>query len=361
MALTADGTLLVAVHDETHGGLVLHRVPLVGTPTTEVVDGGPGAIDGTDVGAYPSLAVGPDGLPRIAYYDVTRGQLRLATQGAGAWQVVTLDPDPALDVGRWASVAVSADGVAHVAYADVTTGRLRLSSTGPTPCAPIGTSGPVQPPSPPGRPVAREDFGRWTSVGISGDGSVVTSFYDAARGNLVLARCRDGAIATAILDGEDEAGNDTGDVGLFGSLAIDPDGNPAVAYFDRTHGALKLASSRLGELEVSVVDRGDRPDGAPHLVGQYASLAFGQDLPRVAYVDATGRSVTLARRTGHGAWLMETLASMEGPTIGGVGLGLDLAISADDQPNVAFVQWQQGPAGTELTLRILRPVAPEPR
>ena len=119
-------------------------------------------------------------------------------------------------------------------------------------------------------------------------GDLVVGQYVAATG-AVAWQTVDGvpAPATGICPDHDPDGwrggaTDAGDdVGLFTSVAIDPSGQPMVAYFDATHGALKLA-------------RFDRTDGAgwaAHTVlaqsglavGRYAQLVIVGGVPVITY------------------------------------------------------------------------------
>lgn len=68
---------------------------------------------------------GSSALPRIAFYDARRGDLKLASKSAaGAWTTVTLDGAGG-DVGRFVSLAISPTRALGVAYYDATLGALR--------------------------------------------------------------------------------------------------------------------------------------------------------------------------------------------------------------------------------------------
>ncbi|MBI3609342.1 MAG: hypothetical protein HY204_01405 [Nitrospirae bacterium] len=95
------------------------------------------------IGAYPSLAIAPDGRLHASYYaknDLIAsggGALRHAVMQSGVWTVETVDGniyDPSVDVGRYTSIAVDGLGRVHLAYWDVTNGRLlyttQMSGTG---------------------------------------------------------------------------------------------------------------------------------------------------------------------------------------------------------------------------------------
>lgn len=109
-------------------------------------------------------------------------------------------------------------------------------------------------------------IGAYTSVAVNGKDLWVAGYSEAdydngfSYGDLVVGKFDGTAVAWEQVDGvpsdpapdpkvfdtsgfrggQTEAGDD---VGLWTSIAIDPKGNPAVAYYDRTHQALKFAQS----------------------------------------------------------------------------------------------------------------------
>ncbi|AUX22767.1 hypothetical protein SOCEGT47_032770 [Sorangium cellulosum] len=114
--------------------------------------------------------------------------------------------------------------------------------------------------------------------------------------------------------GQTEPGDD---VGLWTSIAIGPDGEPAVAYYDRTNRGLKLAQRQGDAWVVSSVQRAPNSD-----IGRYAKLLFVSGVPVIAYLaiepgddGAVTSSVRLA--TGEsatpeeGAWRFEDVAKDE--------------------------------------------------
>lgn len=120
------------------------------------------------------------------------------------------------------------------------------------------------------------------------------------------------------------------DVGAFTSLAIGADGEPRIAYQDRTHGALKLARRAGMEWTTSIVD-----DGGGAETGRYASLALdASDTPLVAYFsprlrndDGTYRSELRAARaatatpTGPADFTVEVIESETIPCAGACAMG----------------------------------------
>ncbi len=367
-AQTADGQVMVASYDSVFRALVLTETSSDGVAHVTRVDGG----DDADVGLHAALSLDKQDQPHVAYYDRSNRDLKIASRSAAQWSVVTADSEG--DVGRWVSIVVDDNSNAHVAYRDETNRELRILSMAPYGCrganlddttfAPMSLGAEQMKLA--GMPSA--NFGEFTGIAVSGDHKLVFSFYDRERGNLVLGRCDGEHFDLQIVDGEDpESGADTGNVGLWSSLAVDVNGDVGVAYFDQTRGVLKYAGSEQGKSQIVVVDDGGACGGAPGAyVGQRASLAMYQSgplapgLPRIAYVDATNQAVLLARRTAHGAWACEPIWPVDGGSggalgtaeapHGGVGLGLDLVVDADDKASVTLGQWSIGAAGLEVSV-----------
>lgn len=97
-----------------------------------------------DVGEWAQLALVPGAggvwLPRIAFYDRLRGDLKLAARGEdGRWQTSTLDGrDPATgadtgDVGRFITLASTPGRTLGIAYFDATREALRYLGPGEAP------------------------------------------------------------------------------------------------------------------------------------------------------------------------------------------------------------------------------------
>lgn len=121
IAVTADGHPLIAWHDATNLDLKATKCAnpaCTGTSTTTTVDG-----VGTNVGAFPALAIGSDGLPLIAYQgavgssNTTLKFARCANADCtGAATVTTVDTTGNA-TGRYIGMAVPPDGLPVIAYA----------------------------------------------------------------------------------------------------------------------------------------------------------------------------------------------------------------------------------------------------
>jgi len=232
IAIGTDGLPVVSYYDGTNGDLkVLHcnDRSCDGTDDTLSIVASAG-----DVGQYTSLAIGTNGNPVIAYYDVTNHDLKVArcNDRACAGGNETLSTvDSAGDVGEFASLAIGANGNPVIAYYKRSTGDLRVARCNDPACAGGNETRSTV--------AATGDVGQHASIGLGLDGRPAVAFYDATTQDLRIARCNDAACAggnekLATLDS-------TGDVGLYASLAIGVDGVPVVAYLDATNSKIKVA------------------------------------------------------------------------------------------------------------------------
>jgi MYXO-CTERM domain-containing protein len=174
--------------------------------------------------------------------------------------------------------------------------------------------------------------GAYTSLAVSGSTIWVAGYAEAdwnsdlSWGDLVVGKHEgDKGVAWVPIDGvpaepppDPKATNVNGyrggqtspgdDVGLWTSIAIDPSGHPAVAYYDRTNKALRFASTTDDTTwTVSTVD--SRPSGD---VGRYAKLVYLNATPVIAYLaieptadGAVQSSVRVATGSSTGTWTFE--------------------------------------------------------
>ena len=131
MAAQAGKGLYVSEYDGQFGDLVVARYDLAGVKLgVDYVDGVPsgtvkygpsgargGVVEpGDDVGRYTDIAASASGLVYVSYFDVTRGDLKVAVKdAAGQWTRHKVDGDNA-DLGLYTSIALDDTGLPGVSY-----------------------------------------------------------------------------------------------------------------------------------------------------------------------------------------------------------------------------------------------------
>ena len=169
----------------------------------------------------PSMALGADGFPVIAYYDLNNGALKFArcANAECSSRSVNFVDDPANNVGSSNSVAVGPDGVAAIAYRDSTSGALKFVRCGNAACNSGNSITTVA--------GAASNVGG-TQIAIGDDGIPTILVTDSGSSALRVVRCGNPTctaftgLGTLV----------TGAIQIPGasSLALGADGLPVVAY-----------------------------------------------------------------------------------------------------------------------------------
>jgi hypothetical protein len=173
------------------------------------------------VGGFPSVAIGTDGLGLIAYLDATNADLKVAHCSNTACTAATLSTiDAAGDVGRFASLAVGADGRGIVAYFDVSGQALKTAHCGDQAC----TSATVKTVDA-GGAVAGQ-----IGITIGTDGLPVISYArDTGPLRLAIVHCSDAVCGSAVLT--ELADLPENGLGAYDTaIVVGADGLPLVAY-----------------------------------------------------------------------------------------------------------------------------------
>ncbi|MBN2358686.1 MAG: hypothetical protein JXR83_04485 [Deltaproteobacteria bacterium] len=379
--------VLVSAYDETYGDLVLVRVSAQGlVQSVEYVDGVPatgtaggdlagprgGLVEpGTDVGQYTSLVLDSQGQPRIAYYDVDNGDLRLALWDAATagWNTYAVDIER--DAGRYASLIVDASDKLRVSYfvsglernghaatalriassrvaapaaatdwqiADVEVAEVRdpcndacqanqacvLVQGAPT-CRPLATTcsscatnqrcvtitggASCMAVMPPDLHGLPRGVGLFSSLAHTPGGDLVV-YYDAVHGDLKGALVTTAPQTPVTLDGDGASNHRGGDVGRFCSIAYDAvNGVIAVAYEDTSGHALRLfRGADLSRGNYELIESGiGAPPGVTRLSDVALTCADGKAY--AAFQDATDADLVLAVRETNGSWRSQRLLS----------------------------------------------------
>ena len=300
MGVMPDGAPAVGYYDKTKGamGFALGAIQEDGsvTWTHEEVDGyAEGGMDTGDRGKYASMAVASDGTVWMAGYDVGNGALRYARRDtAGVWTNNVADggSGAAPDTGWFASIALDADENPVIANYDVANKTLRIVHGDKTTLSfspsVVDEGDAVTPDT--GEPL-EADVGQFAKLRIV-DGVEYIAYYDAAAGDLKLARGTTGAYSVEVVDSD-------GDVGQWPDVLVE-DGKITIAYQDMGNLDLKVASGKPGSWSIETVDEGEYAGADSALFRDGTTLS-------VLYFDGQNNDMKLAQQTG-GGWTTETVA-----------------------------------------------------
>jgi len=154
------------------------------------------------------------------------------------------------------------------------------------------------------------DHGSWLSMDLAPDGRLAVAFYDRTRGAVGFAvgdEVAEGRIAWRYeeVDGyPDKEGLNPGDRGKYASMKVTPDGAVWVAYHDSANGALRAAKRTGATWESELADAGS---GLAPSAGHWASLDLDADgNPVVAHHEAGQKVLRVARHDGT-AWSADTV------------------------------------------------------
>ena len=244
------------------------------------------------VGQYASLALDSAGNPIISYYDFSNGDLKMATCTANCsgasptWQIVVVDS--ANDVGRYTSIQLDGSGRPVISYYDVTAGNLKLATCTAN-CATASPTWQIVTVD-----NSADDVGQHTSLRVNASNRPVISYYDATAAKLKLATCT-ASCATASPTWQIVTVSDAAtDVGADSSLRLTLFGNPVISYYaDAPDRDLKLATCTANCATASPTWQIVTVDSAG-FVGSDTSLALtASDSPVISYY-AAGIGLRLA-------------------------------------------------------------------
>lgn len=307
MAVTPDAKPAIAYYDRTMDalGYAVGTVASDGTVewAREEVDSYPddNGLNPGVAGQYASLAIASDGQVWIAYQDTSNGTLKYAHKGDGIWDVALADAGggPSADAGYWASLAFDKAGVPTVAHYDRSKGNLRVARWNGT-----GFTGAVaaegesyDPPDTASDPsLVDANVGEYSKLYVGSDGTEYIAYYDRAYGALRLATGTGGSYELSTVD-------ETGDVGQWPSIGMD--GSTLwIAYQDVGNQDLKVAYGTPGNFTIETVDTGDH-------VGADSALFVDSGAVGILYFDGFNNDLKLARR-GDGTWTTETVSGANG-------------------------------------------------
>ena len=323
-----DGLPVVAYIDVTHNGLKVVKCGNFACSSGNTTT----AVDSADPTSTVSLAVGGDGLPVISY---RRNGLRVAKCGNAA--CASGNTLSLLDSGEshYSAVAVPASGIPVISYYSAASGDLNFVICGDAACS-----------SPKGILTldSTGDVGQFTSIGIGADGFPVISYYDATNFRPKVVKCGNATCTTRTVSMVGTAG--TVKAGQYTSIAVPAGGLPVISYYDMDNGDLKVAkcadAACASALETAVDTAGN--------VGLNSSLALGADgLPVISYYDAANARVKTVKCGNADCSAGNVFSSVEaGP---GTGPYAAVAVGQNGNPFIAYA------AGAGLNLDVCQNTA----
>jgi len=278
LAFDAAGRPRIAYWDLTNSALRYARWTGASW-STETVD------NSAYVGQCCSLALDSLGNAAISYYDYTNGDLRYARWDGAAWRIEVVDDGtPLMGAGLYTSLVLDAQARPHISYADHTTGRLRYATWDGVAWSLETVDG--------GTPIG-------TSIRLDADRVPHISYaYQFGQGSHLkyAARTGPGGIWQAQIV---HAG---GQVGLYSSLALPPNGDPCILSWDLGHGIVDYDWFSAGAWSRDEIETMGWTD-------QWCALALGATgEPQAAYRSATEQDLHYARGTDPAAAPEVTLA-----------------------------------------------------
>lgn len=197
------------------------------------------------VGQFTSLVLDSSGHPRVAYYDASAGDLKLAVcSDATCLTAATIRLlDDTGNCGLWASLKLNAAGHPVVSHYEAANSNadLRLAVCSDATCSTTPTRRVVD---------SEADVGQHTALALTAEDLPVIAYTHVTLKTLKVAVCGDptcspGLATIRTLDAVETADN----AALWTSMALGAKNHPVIAYYDQTAfsatvGALKIVACR---------------------------------------------------------------------------------------------------------------------
>jgi hypothetical protein len=269
-----------------------------------------------DVGTYTSITLGADGWAQISYYDATHNDLIVIhCLDLLCYNYDGPNVDSTGDVGLYSSITTGVDGLGLVSYYDNTNNHLKVLHCGNASCNS-------------GNTISTVDTNAYTgynstSITIGADGLGLISYWDYDNLDLKVLHCSDLACTSSTSTSVDT----TGDVGGYNAIITGADGLGLVSYYDNTHGDLKVLhcgnpQCSSGNTSTSVDTTGD--------VGIWNSITIGPDgLGLISYQDLTNFDLKLLHCGNLLCNRNNTIATID--AAGNVGNETSITIGSDGQ------------------------------
>ncbi len=376
VAVAPNADAIVSAYAESHGDLVVARMPGAGRiadETWEFVDGVPdgpvglpdsdvrgGIIEpGDDVGLYTSVAIGASDVPMVAYHSRETGSLKFAAKYGGVWQKHEIDSgtgevDPEIggeSAGLYTAITLRKDdgrpGIAYMASVSqgggIVTAEVRYATANSA--QPMSSADwtvtvldtmtlPAADPNNPDIYPLPGGVGLFVESARDANNNPIVVYYDRTNGNLKMVRWNmtTNAFATPTV----VAGATTDD-GWYPSVTVDATGVPHVAFQGADHDDVFYVNTSAPTVKEMVDDGyrivGTTPDGLPkpeyHFVGSDTQIVWTAVTPYVIYQDSTTHELLAASKNGN-MWRPEAVAGAEATFSGAYGFSASAALGSNE-------------------------------
>lgn len=237
------------------------------------------------VGQCCCLALDSLGNPAISYYDYTNGDLRYAKWDGTAWRIEVLDDGaPLMGAGLYTALTLDAQDRPHISYADHTAGQLRYAWWDGAQWSIETIDG--------GTPTG-------TSIRLDADQVPHISYaYQFGQGSHLKYAARTGSGGAWQV----QIVHTGGQVGLYSSLGLRPNGDPCILSWDIGHGRVEYDWFSDGVWSRDEIETMGWTD-------QWCALALDEaGLPHAAYRSTTEQDLHYAVGSGSAAAPEATLS-----------------------------------------------------
>lgn len=268
--------------------------------------------DSIGVGKHTSIAIDNTGGVHISYYDEDYRDLKYAYWNGLSWLIETVDAyGDQGGVGTYTSIAVDMYMRPHIAYMSEKYDDLKYARK-------RGNDWQLYIVD------SAANVGTYASLALQEVGDLVyphISYLDFSNYNLKYAYVdSNGLWKTPALD-------TNGIVGLYTSIARDPDGKIWISYYDYSNGDLKYARFASGSWSIKTI----YSDGN---IGLYTSIAIDSNKrPGIIFGDATNNTLHYTYLNEDAKWVASSLGI--GSTTD-VGMNTSLALNGFGDPIISY-------------------------
>ncbi len=264
------------------------------------------------VGMGTNIALDSNGAVHICSKIESSGDLYYTTNASGSWQSATLDS--AGNVGGDCFIIFDSDDDIHITYHDDSNNNLKYATKALS-SAIAASNWDISTMDNNG------DVGNFGSMAVDADDTLHVAYHAVSGTVLKYATLTDGSSTWSR-----EVVESTNDVGTYTSLALDSNGNPHITYYDDTNDDLRYTHKMGSTWAFTTLDSvGD--------TGKGSSLAIdSNDHLHVAYKTNSTETAYMTNRSG--SWVKTTLDTN---STGNWGVNyIDIMIDEDDDVHVVY-------------------------